>query len=280
MIVNIDGAFLEPEEARLRVDDGGFLFGDTLFETLKAHGKKLLFAKEHLDRLELSARLVDFPCDRKGIETALKRTARRLTSPVSRVRLTLTRGSFEGLTFPQPQTARFIIMATPAQEPTDEERQTGISCVIAPNRRVNPLNHLPQMKRGNYADCLYARNHAQSKGAGEALFVTEQGELLEGATSNIFLARDGDLVTPPAGELVLAGILRRKVLVAAQTLGLSAVERTVQAGELETADEVFLTNSLIDLLPVARIEGREIPRGSLWSKLLAEVRGRAEKEQE
>ena len=271
MIINIDGGFLEPGEARLPVDDGGFLFGETLFETLKARERKILLVEEHLDRLELSARLLDFPFDRKRIESALERMTSRLTAPVSRIRLTLTRGSFEGLDYPAAKSARFVILAVPAEEPSSQKRAQGIGCVFAPNRRVNPLSHLPQMKRGNYADCLFAANHAHRAGVQEALFVTEQGEVIEGATSNLFIVREGQLITPPTGELVLAGIMRRQVLDAAGRLGIETCESAIKRDELFAAEEIFLTNSLIDILPVTRIENQPVGGGTRWNSLLAEI---------
>ncbi|MDO3376844.1 aminotransferase class IV [Geoalkalibacter halelectricus] len=274
MIVNIDGGFLEPGEARLPVDDGGFLYGETLFETLKARERKILLAGEHLDRLEMSARLLDFPCDRKRIESALERTIPRLTAPVSRIRLTLTRGSFDSLEYPPTKSARFVIIALSAEEPTPQERQTGAACVFAPNRRVNPLSHLPQMKRGNYADCLYAANYARLKGVREALFVTEQDEVLEGATSNLFMVHQGALITPPAGELVLAGIMRRQVLDAARRLGLEIREEPIARASLLEAEEVFLTNSMVDILPITRIENQPVGGGRTWHSLLTEISGK------
>lgn len=271
MIINIDGGFLEPGEARLPVDDGGFLFGETLFETLKARERKILLVDEHLDRLELSTRLLEFPFDRKRIESALERTSTRLTAPVSRIRLTLTRGSFEGLDYPAAKTARFVILAVPVEEPSNKKRAQGAACVFAPNRRVNPLSHLPQMKRGNYADCLFAANYARRAGAQEALFVTEQGEVIEGATTNLFIGRAGQLITPPTGELVLAGIMRRQVLDAAQRLGIEACEAAIQREDLFAAEEIFLTNSLIDILPVTTLENQPVGGGGMWSSLLSEI---------
>lgn len=267
MIVNIDGSFIAPREACLPLDDGAVLFGDTLFETLKACGGRIRFLEEHLDRIELAARLLAFPFARQAVREALLATAQRLPAPVARLRLTLTRGAFTGIALPPAAQGRFFILARPYAEPTAEERVAGAACVVAPNRRVNPLSHLPQMKRGNYADCLYAADFARRRGAREALFVSMEGCVLEGATSNLFALRDGVLVTPPAGELVLAGIMRRQVLRAAERLGLRTEERDLPLEELYAADEVFLCNSLIDLLPVGRLEERPLRRGPLAEHL-------------
>jgi branched-subunit amino acid aminotransferase/4-amino-4-deoxychorismate lyase len=273
MIVNIDGSFIDPAVACLPLDDGAVLFGDSLFETLKAKGGRIRFLEEHLDRIELAARLLAFPFERSAARKALTETAQRLASPVARLRLTLTRGAFTGLHLPPATQGRLFILARPHAEPTESDRTTGVVCVIAPNRRVNPLSHLPQMKRGNYADCLYAADFARRRGAREALFVNAEGRVLEGATSNLFALQGDTLVTPPAGELVLAGIMRRQVLRVAAGLGLQVKESDLPLDELYAADEVFLSNSLIDLLPVSQIEGRPLHRGVLAERLRTAIDG-------
>jgi branched-chain amino acid aminotransferase len=270
MIFNLDGEFVDPGRAGLPWNDGAVLFGDSLFETLKARAGQIRFLDHHLDRLCLSARLLDFPLKADRIRQALLDTANRLDAPAARLRLTVTRGSHAGLDFPPTGEGRFFISALPYHEPSPEERQEGAACVFAPNQRVNPLSHLPQMKRGNYADCLYAANHAKRLGAREALFRTAENQVLEGATTNLFLLQKDVLVTPPAGELVLAGIMRRQVLQAAKSLGLPSEERPIGVEELFAADEVFLTNALIDTLPVATVEGRPLRRGP-WAERLRQV---------
>jgi branched-chain amino acid aminotransferase len=275
MIINLNGRIVPEADARLPLNDSAVLYGDSLFETLKASAGQLQFPCEHLDRLELSARLLAFPCDRPQIERALCDTVSSLSVPLARLRLTITRGSLPGLDLPDRQPGTFFIVARPYQPPSAEERQRGADCLFAPNRRINPLSHLPQMKRGNYADCLYAADFARRRGAREALFVSTDGLLLEGATSNVFLLIQGQLVTPPAGELVLPGIMRRQVLAAAAHLGIPVAERDTGVGELFQAEEVFLSNSLIGLLPVASIEERPLRRGHLAEQLLQAVEAAA-----
>jgi branched-chain amino acid aminotransferase len=267
MILNRNGEFVDVDQTGLPLNDGAILFGESLFETLKARDGRIRFLDDHLDRLQLSARLLQFPLDRERIRQALQNTAASLAEPVARLRLTVSRGSFAGLDFPPADQSHFFITATPYREPQPSEREQGVACVFAPNHRVNPLSHLPQMKRGNYADCLYAANHARNRGAREALFRTTGQQVLEGATSNLFILQSGTLLTPPAGELVLAGIMRRQVLQAAGDLGLPIAERAIVVDELHAADEVFLTNALIDTLPVATLEGRPLRRGPLAGQL-------------
>lgn len=276
MLVCLNGTFVPHEEAQLPIYDGGFLFGDTLFETLKAHGKKILLTTEHLDRLELSAKLLNFPCDRKRIETSLQQLANALTTDASRIRLTLSRGNHQGLAFPAPNSGWYLLTAVPMDEISATERQTGAACVIAPNQRVNPLSHLPQMKRGNYADCLYAANYARDKGAREALFINSQGNLLEGATCNLFALTDQRLITPALGQNILAGVMRRQVIDAATELGILVSESDLPKEQLAGAEEAFICNSLIDILPIATLDGQPLKRGKNWKSILKTLRMRIE----
>lgn len=268
MLVCLNGHFIPQEVAHVAVNDGAFLYGDSLFETIKAKNQQILLQKQHLDRLELSARLLDIPCPRKKIETALRQLSGAFQTPLTRIRLTLSRGSFSGLQFPTTDKAWFLITATPLAELDEQQRQAGIACCIAPNRRVNPLSHLPQLKRGNYADCLYARNFAIQQGVDEALFVNPRNHLLEGATGNLFALIGKRLVTPPAGRLVLKGIMRQQLMAAASELGILTVERPLLLSEALTADEVFLSNSLIDIQPIRSIDQHQLARGELWNNLL------------
>ena len=268
MIVCLNGDFIPHEDATIPIRDGGFLFGDTLFETLKGKNQEILLKTRHLDRLEESARRLGFPCDRDTIETSLEQLAASLTTPTTRIRLTLSRGDFSGLAWPTAKQSRFLITAREHTELTNEERQIGATCIIAPNQRTNPVNHLPQMKRGNFADCLYAANYAHQSNAGEALFVDPQQNVLEGSTTNIFAIIDNRLVTPPVGNLILDGIMRQQVIKTAAELGILVAERNLPIAELYHADEVFLTNSLIDILPVASINGKAVSRGVYWESLL------------
>ncbi len=268
MLVCLNGTFIPHEDARVPINDGGFLFGDTLFETLKAHEQKILLKTRHLDRLEQSAQLLNFPWDRQKIESSLRQMAAALEYPTSRIRLTLSRGGFQGLSWPTTEQCWFLLTAAEYDEPTDAERQSGAACIIAPNRRINPVSHLPQMKRGNYADCLYAANYARQSGADEALFIDQNQHVLEASISNLFAIIDDRLITPPTGTLILDGIIRQQVINTAVELGIIVSERELPLAELMQAQEAFLTNSLIDILPISSIDGEKINRGTVWRSLL------------
>jgi len=259
MICNHNGLFIDPDDPIASGRDGAWLFGDTLFETMKGEHGQISFLHEHLDRIETSARLINFPIDRERIIEALTATMQQAGPERCRIRLTLSRGDFASLEIPPAARGHFLIQASPAKGTDEDEQRLGVRCVLAPNRRVNPLSHLPQMKRGNYVDCLYAAQYARSKGAREALFVNRQGLLLEGATSNIFLIKDGTLVTPNLGELVLRGIIREQILKLAGEWGMRSEVREVPWDELFNAD----------VLPVVEIDNRPIGKGPLTQKFLA-----------
>lgn len=266
MLVNFNGRFIPREQATIALNDSALLYGDSLFETFRADRKKIQLLSEHLDRLCLSARLLDFPCDRAALEKALAQMENALTWPHSRLRLTLGRGPAHGFQLADGSASWFCLTATEAHPPTETDRETGAACVTAPNRRSNPLDHLPQMKRGNHADCLYAADLARKKGAREALFV-EEGCYIEGATSNLFALFDDRLHTPPIDRLVLAGVTRREILAAAIEYGLHVTEKALPLGDLLQADEIWLCNAMIELLPVVSIDGRNVKRGTRWREI-------------
>ncbi len=266
MLVNFNGRFIPHEAASLPLNDTALLYGDSLFETMRAEKNRVLLQKEHLDRLCLSAHLLELPCERPRLEAALSQMAAALKADVSRLRLTLGRGPAQGFKLPTGQDSWFALSAVAATPPDAAERESGAVCVSAPNSRSNPLDHLPQMKRGNHADCLYAADFAHKHNAREALFV-DRGLIIEGSSSNIFALFGDQLYSPPAGKLVLAGVTRREIISAAIEFGLQITEEALPLDRLLDADEIWLSNAMIELLPVARIDGQAAKRGSLWKKI-------------
>lgn len=267
MLVCLNGQFIPQEDARVAVNDGAFLYGDSLFETIKARQQQILLLDQHLERIERSAQLLEFPYPHAAIATALRQLSLRLTTPATRIRLTLSRGPYQGLVRPAHEKGWFLLTAVPYDEMDERTRVQGISCCLAPNQRVNPFSHLPQLKHGNYADCLYARNHARQHHSDEALFIDTSGNLLEGATSNLFAVIDKQLITPPLDNLVLGGIMRREVIKTASELAIPSIEQPLTLADAIKADEVFICNSLIDLVPVNEIAGKTITRGGCWQEI-------------
>lgn len=267
MLVCLNGQFIPQEDARVAINDGAFLYGDSLFETIKARRQKILLFDQHLERIERSAQLLAFPCPCAAIATALGQLSSRLTAPASRIRLTLSRGPYRGLVRPALEQGWFLLTAVPYHEMDERSRVQGISCCLAPNQRVNPFSHLPQLKHGNYADCLCARDHAHRQQTDEALFVDHSGNLLEGATSSLFAVINNQLVTPPLGNLVLNGIMRRQVIESAKELCIPCVEQPLPLADTFKATEIFICNALIGVVPVNEIAGKRIKRGEYWKDI-------------
>jgi len=267
MLFNLNGQWLEQANATIPFDDGALLFGDSLFETLRARNREILLTKDHLDRLELSCRLLAFPWDRDRITTALNELCDRLPDSSYRVRITLSRGRAHGLSPDPAETGWFSISCREYIDPSAEEQSHGVDAVYAANRRVNPLSHLPQLKRGSYVDCLYAARFAQQHGAREALFQEPDGTVLEGATSNMVVCRGGTLLTPPPGELVLAGVMLRQIRDTAHPLSLDFQETPINEECLLTADEVMICNSLIGILPLRSLSGRPLNQCGMATRI-------------
>lgn len=266
MLVSLNGRFIPYEDALLPMSDTALLYGDSLFETFRAEKNQILLQKEHLDRLCRSAQLLEFPCDRPRLEAALSQMSAVLKDEVSRLRLTLGRGPSHGFKLAKGENCWFALTAVTATSPSNDERETGVSCVTAPNCRSNPLNHLPQMKRGNHADCLYAADFADKHNAHEALFI-EQGLVIEGSSSNIFVRFAEKLYTPPVSKLVLDGVTRREIISTAIEYGLQVAEEALPIERLLEADELWLSNAMVEILPVASIDRQAIKLGKLWQKI-------------
>ncbi|GAB4564302.1 MAG: branched chain amino acid--2-keto-4-methylthiobutyrate aminotransferase [Geothermobacteraceae bacterium] len=251
-------------------DQAALLYGDSLFETIRLDQGRLIWLDDHLDRIENHARLAGIPFDRRQALADLNLLAANSPWPVARVRLTAGSGRLDARL--KPTEGLQFASAAPYAPPAADQYRQGVTCVIAQNRRINPVSHLPQMKRGNYADCLAARRQALQEGAFEALFVDAEGNLLEGSISNIFALIDDILLTPPTGNIILPGIARARVLRAAQTIGLRTLEHPLHRDLLPHLQGLQLSNSLFGLLPVRAINGTDLPVSG-WSEKLLQALG-------
>lgn len=267
MLININGDFVSEEEARLPLNDAGLLFGDSLFETIRVEEGHACWVSDHLDRLCRSADRLGIGYNRLQLLKEIERTARMLEPGPHRLRLTLTRGPLEGLSFPKTGQGHWFIVAQRYTPFAPDVLEQGLRCCAAPNQRVNPLSHLPQMKHGNYADCLYARNFALTNGFDEALFLNEAGEILEGATTNLFIAEENGLITPPLGSLVLGGVYRTLILREADRHPFQVREEPITLQRLLAADGAFLTNALSGAVPISHFGRNALNRSRHWSIL-------------
>lgn len=261
--VIIDGKLLSLDEARVSVLDRGLHYGEGIFDTMRAYNGVVFRARQHLDRLRSSAELLGLELAHSDEELArLVQSlleANRLGDAYVRVTVTSGDGGF-GMEPSRKATPRVIVVALPLHATPPEYYVKGVRAVISSARR-NETSPLSRIKSLNFLDNLLARRVARAAGVEEALFLNVRGNVAEAASSNVFLVLGGELVTPDPSSGLLPGITRAVVLELAARLGLSVEERAVSLAELRDADEAFLTNSVVELLPLVSVEGGPIGKG-------------------
>jgi branched-subunit amino acid aminotransferase/4-amino-4-deoxychorismate lyase len=258
-----NGQWLDPQDFPASPMDRGSIHGLGLFETMLAIDGALLFADRHLARLRCGHEKlgwpVDFPAIREIAAELLLQNG--LGTGRARVRLTVTGGSgpIHDLT---PGADRLVWMsAFPALVPPES-----ISACISPWPR-NEHSPLAGLKCASYSENLIALDHARRMGFDETIFLNTAGHLCEAATANLFLVRNGTLLTPPLDSGCLPGITRELVIEHAAETGIPCEVRAIGADQMEAAEEIFLTSSTIGVLPVCRLGQRAIPPGPFTRRL-------------
>lgn len=266
--VLLDGRILRREKAKIPVDDLALAHGWGLFETARAYGGVVFHLQDHLRRLERSLRPLRFrgaALPGRSLGGMIRRLLdREGTLDGVAVRLTLTRG-------PDWGKPHWFVQTRLIQPPRGPVR-----VMFAPWPR-SPEHPLYGHKTLNYLENALAREIAREHKVFEAIYQSTEGRVMEGTASNVFLVRDGTIVTPALGERILPGITRQLVLRFARSLRLPVLEEIVRPRDLFSADQVFLTNSLIEIVPVSHLQGRHLPMrrmdivGALLQRYRAEV---------
>ncbi len=275
--VAIDGQAVDAEAAQVSVYDRGFLYGDGVFETLRSYGAGLFRLEQHLERLAWSCSevLIDLPL---GVE-ALTREVRELTGALRpreavdvAVRLVVTRGQGPlGLDVAGCDRPTRVLFVSALAPPDASLYERGVELVSS--SVVRPSDALGGAKVLSYLPSIVALAQARRRGAHEALILSREGYVLEGASSNVFALREGVLCTPPTSDSILPGITRQVVMDAARALELPVEERRLTPGELASADEVLLSSSLRELVPVVSLDGFAIADGRVgpWARRLLDA---------
>jgi branched-chain amino acid aminotransferase len=260
-IAYLNGSYIPLNEARVSVMDYGFLFGYALYETTRTYNGKFFRLGSHLKRLEQSALALSIPLDMPQITAAIRETVRRNPFKNGRMRLTVTPGP--GSASPDPQSCHTpTVLCTAVQyKPYPAEiYNKGFSTIIF-NLRRNSQSLLPGLKSASFVENILAKQKARETGVDEALMLNDKGLLAEASSSNVFVVNQGVLKTPRLGSGLLPGITRRVILELALHLGLSYQESDIIPSQLTSAEEVFITNSMIEIMPVTRIENRAVGSG-------------------
>jgi branched-chain amino acid aminotransferase len=263
--VHVDGHICLPEDAKVSVFDRGFLYGDSVYETIGTVQGRLFALSDHLDRLERSAERLGLRLPpRPVIERAIADTVAAAGNPESRVRVMVTRGG--GKLDLDPASAdepRLVVIAGPLGGPTPEMYDRGVAVAIVSVTRNLPGAIDPAIKSGNYLNNVLALSEARRRpGVHEAILLSASGSVAEGASSNVFAVAGGELLTPALSVGILDGVTRGKVIQLARGAGIGCRELEFMAPEqLRAADEIFLTSAARGVLPVVEINGAPVGPG-------------------
>ena len=259
-----NGAFADPSEVAIRPNDGGWLHGAGLFETMRAENGRVFRLAAHLSRLRNSAERLLRPIaeDELPDESTMRELLERNELTSARLRLTVSAGAMGDADANQPPALTVCLTASPLAPYPDQAYEKGIGVVICQHRQ-STTDPTAGHKTTSYFPRLLGLREARQARCNEAIWFTEDKRLAEGSISNVFVVRDGTLKTPPLDTPVLPGIARGVVLELAQQSDLAQEETEITIDELLDADEVFLTNTLMQVMPVIRVEKRDIGDGQV-----------------
>ena len=260
-IVYLNGSFVPLSDAKISVTDYGFLFGYTLYETTRVYGGKIFRLNEHLERLKQACEKVAIPADIQGYKKAILETITRNPMPNGRMRLTTSLGAGSpALDVKSCQSPTVFIYVVPYHPFAAEVYEKGLNVTISRFRR-NSQSWVPSLKAAFFMESILAKNQAKEMGFDEALLLNDKGLVAEASSSNVFVVSGGVLKTPKLGNGLLPGITRQVVLELTARLGLKYAETDIWPSELSSAEEVFISNSMLEIMPVTRIEGKAAGTG-------------------
>ncbi len=263
-LVYVNGYRVPADEAKVSIFDRSFLYGDSLYEVVRTYEGRILALREHLDRLEESARLARFQLtfSRETLEKDVRRCIHEFreqhghTATDLYVRIIVSRGSgdigFSEKNLRTPNTV--VLIALPIDPFLPKNFEAGTRLQIVDRRRNAPDALTPAMKSGNYLNSLLAYLEAESKGFPDAIMLDQEGFVTEGTTYNVFYVKRGIVVTSPFDVGILDGITRRIVLEACEDLGIETRITRFTRQHLYQADEIFAVSTIKEVLPVLALD--------------------------
>ena len=262
--IHLNGRLVDAGEARIDPADRGLLLADGLFETLRAHGGRPFCLDLHLARLAAGAAHLGLPPPAvPEIAAAVRDTLAANGLADASIRVTLTRGAGpRGLLPPAEPTPTLMVTA----HPLPSSLPTAMSACLASIRR-NEHSPLSRIKSLAYLENILALGEAAAAGFDEAILLNTAGRIAAGSRSNLFLVLDGVVTTPPPSEGLLPGIARQTVFALAAKHGVPAREMPVAPAEMARASEAFLTNSLLEVVPLTRLQDQLVPAGPVTGRL-------------
>ncbi len=264
LLVWLNGELVEKSQAKISVYDHGFLYGDGVFEGIRAYNGRVFLLDEHLDRLYESAKAIwlTIPMTKAQTRDAILQTLRANEMRDAYIRVVVSRGVGDLGLDPRKCSKPNIIIITDDIELFPEELYLqGIEMVTVSVRRNAPQALNPNIKSLNYLNNILAKIEAINAGKPEGLMLTVDGYVAEGTGENIFVVKRGQLFTPPTYMGILKGITRKVVMNLAQGMGIAVHETVMTLHDVYTADECFLTGTGAEIMPVVKVDGRIIGDG-------------------
>jgi branched-chain amino acid aminotransferase len=260
----IAGKFYDKEDAKISVYDHGLLYGDGVFEGLRAYGGKVFRLQEHLVRLYESAKAIwlTIPMPIDKMTAAVNETLKVNNLSDAYIRLVVTRGAGSlGLDPNKTSDPQIIIIADKISMYPPEYYEKGLSIVTASTIRNHPAALSPRIKSLNYLNNILAKIEGLQAGCIEALMLNGKGEVAECTGDNIFLVRHKQLLTPPIDAGILEGVTRDAVMESARSAGLEVREIPLTRHDVYVAEECFLTGTAAEVIPVVKVDNRTIGNG-------------------
>ncbi|MFP6803360.1 MAG: branched-chain-amino-acid transaminase [Pseudomonadales bacterium] len=269
---SINGVICDASEAKIPVNDHGFLYGDGVFEGLRFYNGRILKLRAHLKRLADSAKAlgISLPMSAVKLEQALLEIVEASSHTNGYLRLIVTRGVGPlGIDPSHCETGCVVIIADQLKMVSEEVRDNGARLIIASIRRLAGDQLDPRIKSLNYLNQITAKMEANVAGADEAVMLNQSGFVAEGTADNIFVVTGDTLETPPVTDGALNGITRGLILELSNMLSIPVRERSLTTYDLYTADECFLTGTGAELIPVREIASRQIRNtpGPIYSRI-------------
>lgn len=264
--VYINGKFFAKEDAKVSVYDHGLLYGDGIFEGIRCYSGKVFRMEEHLERLYQSARaiMLEIPIAPEKLAEDIYETLRRNNFVDAYIRLVVTRGAGSlGLDPFKTSDPQVIIITDKIALYPPEYYEKGLELITAATIRNHPAALSPRIKSLNYLNNIMAKMEGLQAGCVEALMLNHKGELAECTGDNIFLVRQGRLLTPPIDAGILEGITRNAVIELAAQLGIPCDQVPLTRHDVFIADECFLTGTAAEVIPVVKLDKRPIGSGKV-----------------
>lgn len=263
MLIYLDGKFVPRDEAKVSVFDHGFLYGDGVFEGIRAYHGRVFRLEEHLDRLYDSAKTIDLevPVSKAEFGGIILETLRKNNLREAYIRPVVSRGVGDlGLDPRKCPKPTIVVIAVEWGAMYGDLYEKGLKAITVSVRR-NPAQALPpNVKSLNYLNNIFAKIEANYKGGDEAIFFDTNGYISEGSGDNIFVVKNGEIITPPTLNN-LRGITRMVALEIAASLGITVKEQNIGYYDMYSADEVFVTGTAAEVAPIVLIDGRSIGSG-------------------